>query len=159
MKEKYNFKYQSRKHYNFTTPLFIFLFILSIIVMNKYIVFSFLLIPAVIAITILISLWMYYVRDKLNVVKGIFEFSNEEFYYTTCGKTVAISYNEVESITINPYIDTFLIFKKEENSYVIKIKDAGTFTFPIYDNSLKVAIEELNKKIEEYNKNSENQLT
>jgi len=150
MKNRYEFKYQSRKNFNFTTPLFLVLFILSIIVLYKYVVITYLFIPALIALTILVSLWMYYVKDMLSSIKGIFEFRDKDFYYTTKKRTVAIDYNEVESITVEPYTDTFFIFKRDTKRYAIKIKNAGTFYFPFCGESLKIAIEELNNRIEEY---------
>ena len=92
---------------------------------------------------------MYFVKKKACITKGSFEFFDDEFYYTTYRKTMAIRYKEVDSITETEYIDRFLIFKKEIKQYEVKIINAGTFYFPYYDASTEKAINLLRNKISE----------
>ena len=96
---------------------------------------------------------MYFFKKKACIAKGTFEFFEDEFYYTTYRKTIAIRYKEIDSITEMEYIDKFLIFKKKSKQYQIKIINAGSFYFPFYNSSTEKAINLLKDKIAEKNYN------
>ncbi len=145
--KKYNFRYRNPKAYKKTLPLFFILFILILIVLYKEIYILYLFIPAVIAVAILLTLWLYYIKCKSGIRKGSFEFHDKDFYYTTKGKTIAIDYKEISSVEKETFQDKFLIFKKEAYRYTIKIINAGTFYFPYYDTNLETAIGILKTKI------------
>ncbi len=144
---KYEFRYKNNKFFKKISPLFLILYILIIIVLYKEIFLIFLLIPAIIACGILILIWMYFFKKKACITKGIFEFFDDEFYYTTFHKTIAIRYKEIDSISETEYIDRFLVFKKKSKQYQVKIINAGTFYFPYYDYSTEKAINLLKSKI------------
>ena len=146
---KYEFKYKNNRFFKKISPLFLILYILIIIVLYREIFLLYLFIPAIIACGILILVWMYFVKKKACITKGSFEFFDDEFYYTTYRKTMAIRYKEVDSITETEYIDRFLIFKKKIKQYEVKIINAGTFYFPYYDTSTEKAINLLRNKISE----------
>ena len=146
-KKKYEFKYRNKHFFKILIPLFIILYILSIIVLYRYIFFLYLYIPACIAVGILILVWIYIIKPKAEITKGIFEFFQDEFYYTSLNKTRAISYDEVEYIRKEEYTEKFLFLKKTNTNYVMKIINAGTFYFPYYDRSIDIAMELLQSKI------------
>lgn len=146
---KYEFKYKNNHFFKKISPLFLILYILLIIVLYREIFLLYLFIPAIIACGILILVWMYFFKKKACIAKGIFEFFEDEFYYTTYRKTIAIRYKEIDSITEMEYIDKFLIFKKKSKQYQIKIINAGSFYFPYYNSSTEKAINLLKDKITE----------
>ena len=150
---KYEFKYKNNHFFKKISPLFLILYILLIIVLYREIFLLYLYIPAIIACGILILIWMYFFKKKACIAKGTFEFFEDEFYYTTYRKTIAIRYKEIDSITEMEYIDKFLIFKKKSKQYQIKIINAGSFYFPFYNSSPEKAINLLKDKIAEKNYN------
>lgn len=144
---KYEFRYKNDKLFKKISPLFLLLYILVIIVLYKVIFLKYLFLPASTACGILILIWMYLLKKKACITKGTFEFFKDEFYYTTFHKTIAIRYKEVDSIIENDYIEKFLIFKKKNKQYLVKIINAGTFYFPYYDYSTEKAINLLKERI------------
>ena len=150
---KYEFKYKNNHFFKKISPLFLILYILLIIVLYREIFLLYLYIPAIIACGILILIWMYFFKKKACITKGTFEFFDDEFYYTTYKKTIAIRYKEIDSITEMEYIDKFLIFKKKSKQYQVKIINAGSFYFPYYNSSTEKAINLLKDKISPRNYN------
>lgn len=146
---KYEFKYKNNHFFKKISPLFLILYILLEIVLYKAIFVFYLFIPSSIACGILILIWMYFFKKKACITKGTFEFFDDEFYYTTYRKTLAIRYKEIDDITELEYIDKFLIFKKKSKQYQIKIINAGSFYFPYYDYSTEKAINLLKEKLRE----------
>lgn len=144
---KYEFKYKNNHFFKKISPLFLILYVLLIIVLYKEIFLLYLYIPAIIACGILILIWMYFFKKKASITKGTFEFFDNEFYYTTYKKTIAIRYKEIDNITEMEYIDKFLIFKKKSKQYQVKIINAGSFYFPYYNSSTEKAINLLKDKI------------
>ena len=150
---KYEFKYKNNHFFKKISPLFLILYVLLIIVLYKEIFLLYLYIPAIIACGILILIWMYFFKKKASITKGTFEFFDDEFYYTTYKKTIAIRYKEIDNITEMEYIDKFLIFKKKSKQYQVKIINAGSFYFPYYNSSTEKAIDLLKDKISPKNYN------
>lgn len=150
---KYEFKYKNNHFFKKISPLFLILYVLLIIVLYREIFLLYLYIPAIIACGILILIWMYFFKKKACITKGTFEFFDDEFYYTTYKKTIAIRYKEIDSITEMEYIDKFLIFKKKSKQYQVKIINAGSFYFPYYNSSTEKAINLLKDKISPRNYN------
>lgn len=144
---KYEFKYKNNHFFKKISPLFLILYVLLIIVLYKEIFLLYLYIPAIIACGILILIWMYFFKKKASITKGTFEFFDDEFYYTTYKKTIAIRYKEIDNISEMEYIDKFLIFKKKSKQYQVKIINAGSFYFPYYNSSTEKAINLLKDKI------------
>ena len=150
---KYEFEYKNNHFFKKISPLFLILYVLLIIVLYKEIFLLYLYIPAIIACGILILIWMYFFKKKASITKGTFEFFDDEFYYTTYKKTIAIRYKEIDNITEMEYIDKFLIFKKKSKQYQVKIINAGSFYFPYYNSSTEKAINLLKDKISPKNYN------
>lgn len=150
---KYEFKYKNNHFFKKISPLFLILYVLLIIILYREIFLLYLYIPAIIACGILILIWMYFFKKKACITKGTFEFFDDEFYYTTYKKTIAIRYKEIDSITEMEYIDKFLIFKKKSKQYQVKIINAGSFYFPYYNSSTEKAINLLKDKISPRNYN------
>ena len=77
-KNKYEFRYQNKHFFKLLIPLFILLYILTVIVLYRYIFFIYLYIPACIAAAILILVWIYIIKPKAEITKGSFEFFKDE---------------------------------------------------------------------------------
>ena len=141
--ETVNFKYKGDFLTNIISFMFICLFIIfSILVfkINISIIFKIIIIFIILA---LLSLWMYFINKKLSILNGTFIFDNDKFYYETLRKSYEIGYDEIQYVSKEIRINNNVIFNRENPLFRIKIKDAGSFVFYIYDNSLENAIDRL----------------
>ena len=83
--------------------------------------------------------------DKDTFNKTI-TYNNTSFDYDTMKKEYSISYDEIEYITKETYMDTTSLIRYENYIYKVKIKNAGSFIFKYYDDSLDKAIKKLSIK-------------
>lgn len=93
---------------------------------------------------VVLSIFLLFIRQKIEVTAGLFEFDQSEFRYTTFKSTYSILYDEIKSIEKRSYYQESLFNKIESYYYLITLKE-GTFTFKAYDEELDYAILELSK--------------
>lgn len=140
------FKYKNNYLFNILSILFIILLFLTYYILFEHVKNPIHCIFLIILITIIIFIWMYLTKRKLEKTTGEFILDKSTLTYNTMKKSYYIDYPEIDYITKEKYNDEFLIFSKSSILYKVKIKNAGLFTFYYYDNSLINAIESLAKK-------------
>lgn len=148
MNTKYTFKYKNNTLSKYFLILFIIIYIIGSILINKYIMLNASKLLFMLIYLLLLVLWMLQIKKRLDITYGEFIFNEEELSYTTLNKTYYINYKEIDSIKKIIYIENTNIISYKSYEYIIKIKDAGQFIFRYYDNSLDTAISALANKLD-----------
>lgn len=148
MNTKYTFKYKNNTLFKYFLILFIIIYIIGSILINKYIMLNASKLFFMLIYLLLLVLWMLQIKKRLDITYGEFIFNEEELSYTTLNKTYYINYKEIDSIKKIIYIENTNIISYKSYEYIIKIKDAGQFIFRYYDNSLDTAINALANKLD-----------
>lgn len=148
MNTKYTFKYKNNTLSKYFLILFIIIYIIGSISINKYIMLNASKLLFMLIYLLLLVLWMLQIKKRLDITYGEFIFNKEELSYTTLNKTYYINYKEIDSIKKIIYIENTNIISYKSYEYIIKIKDAGQFIFRYYDNSLDTAINALANKLD-----------
>ena len=148
MNTKYTFKYKNNTLSKYFLILFIIIYIIGSILINKYIMLNASKLLFILIYLLLLVLWMLQIKKRLDITYGEFIFNEEELSYTTLNKTYYINYKEIDSIKKIIYIENTNIISYKSYEYIIKIKDAGQFIFRYYDNSLDTAINALANKLD-----------
>lgn len=148
MNTKYTFKYKNNTLSKYFLILFIIIYVIGSILINKYIMLNASKLLFMLIYLLLLVLWMLQIKKRLDITYGEFIFNEEELSYTTLNKTYYINYKEIDSIKKIIYIENANIISYKSYEYIIKIKDAGQFIFRYYDNSLDTAINALANKLD-----------
>ncbi len=148
MNTKYTFKYKNNTLSKYFLILFIIIYVIGSILINKYIMLNASKLLFMLIYLLLLVLWMLQIKKRLDITYGEFIFNEEELSYTTLNKTYYINYKEIDSIKKIIYIENTNIISYKSYEYIIKIKDAGQFIFRYYDNSLDTAINALANKLD-----------
>lgn len=148
MNTKYTFKYKNNTLSKYFLILFIIIYVIGSILINKYIMLNASKLFFMLIYLLLLVLWMLQIKKRLDITYGEFIFNEEELSYTTLNKTYYINYKEIDSIKKIIYIENTNIISYKSYEYIIKIKDAGQFIFRYYDNSLDTAINALANKLD-----------
>lgn len=143
MKKTVLFKYKSSYFFNMVALMFFILFIISTIIIIKYVKANNMRIIWILIIAILIFIWMNLVAKKLCVLNGKFSFSKDILTYDTLSKTYEIEYQEIEYIIKEKLMDYTSFFNIENYQYRLKIKNAGSFRFVYFNESLDEAMKAL----------------
>ena len=138
-----NFKYKGSFLTNIVSFMFVCLFIVFSIIIVKANINTILKIISIFLILGILLLWMYFINKKLSILNGTFIFDKDKFYYETLRKSYEIDYDEIDYVSKEIRINNNVIFNRENPLFRIKIKNAGSFIFYIYDNSLENAIDRL----------------
>ena len=147
MEKEYLFKYKNSTLFKIPVILFsLFYFILCIIIF-KYINDNADKLLYMLLFLLINILWMIQIKKRLDVTDGKFILKNNELSYITLNKIYNITYEEIESIIKEKYIEDTNIISYYSYQYIIYIKNSGSFTFKYYDNSLDIAINALANKI------------
>lgn len=147
MEKEYLFKYKNSTLFKIPIILFsLFYFILCIIIF-KYINDNADKLLYMLLFLLINILWMIQIKKRLDVTDGKFILKNNELSYITLNKIYNITYEEIESIIKEKYIEDTNIISYYSYQYIIYIKNSGSFTFKYYDNSLDIAINALANKI------------
>ena len=138
-----NFRYKSDYYYNILSALLLMILLLVLVLIFKYVdtiinKLLFILLAFIFANVILVV-----IGKIVSVMNGKLSLDKHSFIYESLKNEYTINYNEIEYISKEIYIDNTDFIKRENYSYVIKIKNAGYFVFKYYDDSLIEAIEEL----------------
>ena len=148
MNTKYTFKYKNNTLSKYFLILFIIIYVIGSILINKYIMLNASKLLFMLIYLLLLVLWMSQIKKRLDITYGEFIFNEEELSYTTLNKTYYINYKEIDSIKKIKNIENTNIISYKSYEYIIKIKDAGQFIFRYYDNSLDTAINALANKLD-----------
>lgn len=148
MNTKYTFKYKNNTLSKYFLILFIIIYVIGSILINKYIMLNASKLLFMLIYLLLLVLWMLQIKKRLDITYGEFIFNEEELSYTTLNKTYYINYKEIDSIKKIIYIENTNIISYKSYEYIIKIKEAGQFIFRYYDNSLDTAINALANKLD-----------
>ena len=148
MNTKYTFKYKNNTLSKYFLILFIIIYVIGSILINKYIMLNASKLLFMLIYLLLLVLWILQIKKRLDITYGEFIFNEEELSYTTLNKTYYINYKEIDSIKKIIYIENTNIISYKSYEYIIKIKDAGQFIFRYYDNSLDTAINALANKLD-----------
>ncbi len=147
MEKEYLFKYKNSTLFKIPVILFsLFYFILCIIIF-KYINDNADKLLYMLLFLLINILWMIQIKKRLDVTDGKFILKDNELSYITLNKIYNITYEEIESIIKEKYIEDTNIISYYSYQYIIYIKNSGSFTFKYYDNSLDIAINALANKI------------
>lgn len=147
MNTKYTFKYKNNALFKYPLILFIIVYIIGSILINRYILINSNKLIFMLLYLLILILWMLQIKKRLDITYGEFVFNQDELSYTTLNKTYYINYNEILSIEKRNYIENTNIISYQSYEYIIKIKNAGQFTFKYHDNSLDIAIKALADKL------------
>ena len=137
------FKYKCNYLFNICFYLILTLFVLTTILIFQKVSSNLTRSILLLLTIILLSIWSLFLKRKLEITKGTFEFTKDTLNYTTLGKTYYIEYNEIEYILKEEYLDTSYLISRPSYQYIIKIKNGGTLTFKYYDYTLDTAINSL----------------
>ena len=147
MNTKYTFKYKNNALFKYPLILFIIVYIIGSILINRYILINSNKLIFMLLYLLILILWMLQIKKRLDITYGEFVFNQDELSYTTLNKTYYINYNEILSIEKRNYIENTNIISYQSYEYIIKIKNAGQFTFKYHDNSLDIANKALADKL------------
>ena len=147
MNTKYTFKYKNNTLFKYPLILFIIVYIIGSILINRYILINSNKLIFMLLYLLILILWMLQIKKRLDITYGEFVFNQDELSYTTLNKTYYINYNEILSIEKRNYIENTNIISYQSYEYIIKIKNASQFTFKYHDNSLDIAIKALADKL------------
>ena len=144
--ENLSFKYKHDKYYNIVGFVCFVLFIISIFIILKRFDTALTRLLFILLSFIFFIIVMYFVSKKLTIFNATITYNNTSFDYDTMKKEYSISYDEIEYITKETYMDTTSLIRYENYIYKVKIKNAGSFIFKYYDDSLDKAIKKLSIK-------------
>ena len=138
-----NFKYKSDYYYNVLSALLFIILLLVLVLIFKYVDTIMNKLLFVLLSFILINIILTVIGKVVVVINGKISLDKHSFIYESLKNEYTINYNEIEYISKEIYIDNTDFIKRENYSYIIKIKNAGYFAFKYYDDSLVEVIEEL----------------
>ena len=118
------FKYKCNYLFNICFYLILTLFVLTTILIFQKVSSNLTRSILLLLTIILLSIWSLFLKRKLEITKGTFEFTKDTLNYTTLGKTYYIEYNEIEYILKEEYLDTSYLISRPSYQYIIKIKMA-----------------------------------
>ncbi len=146
-----NFKYKSDYYYNILSALLFIILIFALIVIFKYVDTTINKLLFILLSFIFVNVILVVLGKIVGIMNGKITLDKHSFIYESLKNEYTINYNEIEYISRELYVDNTDFIKKENYSYIIKIKNAGYFVFKYCDDSLLEVIEELlnkaNKKI------------
>ena len=135
-----NFKYKNNYFYNIMSCIMFIIFILITIVIFKYASSTIYKIIFVLLTFIVINIILVLLAKPTQITNGRFTFDKHSFIYETLNKEYTINYSEIESLSKNTYMDNDNFIKNENYVYIIRIKNAGFFSFKYVDDSLDDAM-------------------
>jgi hypothetical protein len=138
-----NFKYKNDYYLNILSALLFVILILVLIVIFKYVDTMINKLLFILLAFIFANIALVILGKIVGIVNGKITFDKHSFIYETLNNEYTINYNEIEYISREIYTDNTDFIKRENYSYIIKIKNAGYFVFKYYDDSLLEVIEEL----------------
>ena len=141
-----NFKYKNDYFYNILSFFLFIIFILTTLLIFKYIDTTFNKILYILLTFIIINVILAIIDKTLSNTSGNFIFDKHSFIYDTLHNEYTINYQEIEYITKEVYMDNYGLLKHENYMYVIKIKNAGYFEFKYTEDNLVEAIKTLCSK-------------
>ena len=144
-----NFKYKNDYYLNILSALLFVILILVLIVIFKYVDTMINKLLFILLAFIFANIALVILGKIVGIVNGKITFDKHSFIYETLNNEYTINYNEIEYISREIYTDNTDFIKKENYSYIIKIKNAGYFVFKYYDDSLLEVIEELLDKAQQ----------
>lgn len=144
-----NFKYKNDYYLNILSALLFVILILILIVIFKYVDTMINKLLFILLAFIFANIALVILGKIVGIVNGKITFDKHSFIYETLNNEYTINYNEIEYISREIYTDNTDFIKKENYSYIIKIKNAGYFVFKYYDDSLLEVIEELLDKAQQ----------
>lgn len=144
-----NFKYKNDYYLNILSALLFVILILILIVIFKYVDTMINKLLFILLAFIFANIALVILGKIVGIVNGKITFDKHSFIYETLSNEYTINYNEIEYISREIYTDNTDFIKKENYSYIIKIKNAGYFVFKYYDDSLLEVIEELLDKAQQ----------
>ncbi len=144
-----NFKYKSDYYYNILSALLFMILILVLVLIFKYVDTIINKLLFVLLSFIFINIILVVIGKVVSVMNGRISLDKHSFIYESLKNEYTINYNEIEYISRELYIDNTDFIRRENYSYVIKIKNAGYFVFKYFDDSLIEAIEELCDRTEQ----------
>ena len=116
------FKYKCNYLFNICFYLILTLFVLTTILIFQKVSSNLTRSILLLLTIILLSIWSLFLKRKLEITKGTFEFTKDTLNYTTLGKTYYIEYNEIEYILKEEYLDNSYLISRPSYQYIIKIK-------------------------------------
>lgn len=141
-----NFKYKSDYFFNIISALLFLILILVLIIIFKYFDNAAQRLLYTLLAFIVTNILLTVIGKYVSITTGRFSLDKHSFIYETLRNEYTISYQEIEYITKEKYIDNSSLIRKENYQYIVKIKNAGYFLFKYYDDSLLDALEELSYK-------------
>lgn len=144
-----NFKYKNDYYLNILSALLFVILILVLIVIFKYVDTMINKLLFILLSFIFANIALVILGKIVGIVNGKITFDKHSFIYETLNNEYTINYNEIEYISREIYTDNTDFIKRENYSYIIKIKNAGYFVFKYYDDSLLEVIEELLDKAQQ----------
>ena len=120
------FKYKCNYLFNICFYLILTLFVLTTILIFQKVSSNLTRSILLLLTIILLSIWSLFLKRKLEITKGTFEFTKDTLNYTTLGKTYYIEYNEIEYILKEEYLDNSYLISRPSYQYIIKIKNVDT---------------------------------
>ncbi len=144
-----NFKYKNDYYLNILSALLFVILVLVLIVIFKYVDTMINKLLFILLAFIFANIALVILGKIVGIVNGKITFDKHSFIYETLNNEYTINYNEIEYISREIYTDNTDFIKKENYSYIIKIKNAGYFVFKYYDDSLLEVIEELLDKAQQ----------
>lgn len=144
-----NFKYKNDYYLNILSALLFVILVLVLIVIFKYVDTMINKLLFILLAFIFANIALVIFGKIVGIVNGKITFDKHSFIYETLNNEYTINYNEIEYISREIYTDNTDFIKKENYSYIIKIKNAGYFVFKYYDDSLLEVIEELLDKAQQ----------
>lgn len=144
-----NFKYKNDYYLNILSALLFVILILVLIVIFKYVDTMINKLLFILLAFIFANIALVILGKIVGIVNGKITFDKHSFIYETLNNEYTINYNEIEYISREIYTDNTDFIKRENYSYIIKIKNAGYFVFKYYDDSLLEVIEELLDKAQQ----------
>ncbi len=144
-----NFKYKNDYYLNILSALLFVILVLVLIVIFKYVDTMINKLLFILLAFIFANIALVILGKIVGIVNGKITLDKHSFIYETLNNEYTINYNEIEYISREVYTDNTDFIKKENYSYIIKIKNAGYFVFKYYDDSLLEVIEELLDKAQQ----------
>ena len=144
-----NFKYKNDYYLNILSALLFVILVLVLIVIFKYVDTMINKLLFILLAFIFANIALVILGKIVGIVNGKITLDKHSFIYETLNNEYTINYNEIEYISREIYTDNTDFIKKENYSYIIKIKNAGYFVFKYYDDSLLEVIEELLDKAQQ----------
>ena len=135
-----SFKYKNSYFYNIMSCILFIIFILMAFIIFKYTESIIHRIIFISLLFILVNVVLVFLAKIVQIANGRFTFDKHSFIYETLNKEYTINYSEIEYISKNTYMDNDGFIKTQNYVYIVKIKNAGYFSFKYVDDSLDDAI-------------------